>query len=81
MHLHAIMTNEKFLSSSGKYPYYPHGEEGSQKEMYEALLEFPEGWQVLIKKFLLKGGGGEKFLWNYTMWGSKKYSHPYFLFV
>ena len=50
------------MCSSRKYPYSPHrrdwnflGDGGFQKikkykEMYEALLEFPEGWGGVRKK-------------------------------
>ena len=34
-------------------------------EIYEALLEFPEGWGIFLKK-PFRGGGMEIF-WNYTM--------------
>ena len=35
------------------------------KEMYEAQLEFPEGWGG-VRKNPLRGGGVDIF-WNYTM--------------
>lgn len=35
------------------------------REIYEALLEFPDGWGIFKKK-TFRGGGMEIF-WNYTM--------------
>ena len=35
------------------------------KEMYEAEVEFPEGWGVLEKNPFL--GGGMDIFWNYTI--------------
>ena len=63
---------------SRKYPYSPHwmpwnflGGGGfcktqKFKEMCEALLEFPEGWEGVLEKNLFSGGGMDIF-WNYTL--------------
>jgi len=54
--------SSKIMCSSRKYPYYPHRRDWNLlgggglsknkkiKEIYEALLEFPEKWGVLGKK-------------------------------
>ena len=61
------------MCSSRKYPYSPHrrdwnflgdgggggsGRSKKYKEMYEALPEFPEGWEGVRKKSLLWGRYG-----------------------
>ena len=67
------------LCSSRKYPYSPHRQDwnfqwawgfckGQKfKEMYEAQLEFPEGWEggVLEKNHFF--GGGMDIFGNYTL--------------
>ena len=65
------------LCSSRKHPYSPHrrdwnflGDGGfwkikKYKEMYEALLEFPEVWGG-VRKNPFRGGGMDIF-WNYTL--------------
>ena len=64
------------LCSSRKYPYSPHRRDWNFlggggfykakkfKEMYEAELEFPEGWGGL-RKNPFRGGSMDIF-WNYT---------------
>ena len=61
-----------------KYPYSPHRRDWNFlwcggfckakkfKEMYEAYLEFLEGWQGGLKKNPFHGGGMDIF-WNYTL--------------
>ena len=36
------------------------------KEMYDAQLEFPEGWRGGLRKIPFHGGGMDIF-WNYTI--------------
>ena len=74
---------------SRKYPYSPHRRDGNFlgvgglcksktfKEMYEALLEFPERLGGL-RKHSFRGGGMDIF-WNYTSKkvGKEKFGTPY----
>jgi len=65
------------MFSSTKYPYSPHRGDWNFlggggfcktkkfKEMYEAQLEFPEGWGDLGK--IPFCGEGMDIFWNYTM--------------
>ena len=64
------------MCGSRKYPYSPHrrnwkfrGGGGSQRPkdfitMYEAKLEFPEGWGVIGK---IPSVGGMDIFWNHTI--------------
>jgi len=60
-----------------KNPYSPHGRDWSRgfwktknfKEIYEAQLEFPEGWGGLGKNPF--PGGGMNIFWNYTLLRNK----------
>ena len=72
------------MCSSKKYPYSPYERDwnflgGGRfckakkcKEMYEAWLEFPEGWRGPFH------GGGMDIFWNYTM---NKHLHAWMNFI